>query len=44
MRHQHVDGQRDSDLCCAAFSWGAEKDLDMKMLLDPLEEQLDLPA
>lgn len=44
MRLQRVDGHRDPDLCCAAFSWGAEKYLDMKMLLDPLEEQLDLPA
>ena len=44
MRHQRVDGHLDPDLCCATFFWGAEKDLDMKMLLDSLEEQLDLPA
>src|SRR3990172_1205066 len=43
-RDQHVDRHRDPDLRLDRVLAGAEESLDTKMLLDPLEEQLDLPA
>jgi hypothetical protein len=39
-----VDGHSDPDLSFDGVFGGAEKRFDTKMLFDPLEEQLDLPA
>ena len=41
---QHVSADRDPDLRLHGVLAGAEKRLDAQVLLDPLEEQLDLPA
>lgn len=41
---QHVCADRDPDLRLDGILAGAQKRLDAQMLLDPLEEQLDLPA
>ena len=41
---QHVGGYGDPDLRLHRVLAGAEEHLDAQMLLDPLEEQLDLPA
>ncbi len=43
-RDQHVCAGRDSNLRLDCVLAGAQKGLDPKMLLDPLEEQLDLPS
>ncbi len=42
--HQHVDGDGGPDLGLDRVLRGAEETLDAKMLLDPLEKQLHLPA
>lgn len=42
--YQYVHGDGDPDLGLDRVLRGAEKDFDAKMLLDPLEEQLDRPA
>ena len=39
-----MDGEGDPDLCLDCILGGAEEGLDAEMLLDPLEEQFDLPA
>ena len=41
---QHVSADGDPDLRLHRVLAGAEKCLDAQMLLDPLEEQFDLPA
>src|SRR5438270_4301382 len=41
---EDVDGDRDPDLSLHRILRGAIKPLDAKVLLDPLEEQLNLPA
>ena len=41
---QHVGADRDPDLRLHGVLAGAQKCLDAQVLLDPLEEQLDLPA
>ncbi len=43
-RHQHVDADGDPDLRSDGVLRGAVEALDSQMLLDPLEEQLHLPA
>jgi hypothetical protein len=43
-RHQHVDADGDPDLRPHGVLRGAIEALDAQMLLDPLEEQLDLPS
>ena len=43
-RDQHVGGNGDPYLRLDRVLAGAEKNLDPQMLLDPFEEQLDLPA
>ena len=43
-RDQHVRADRDPDLRLDCVLAGAQKGLDPKVLLDPLEEQLDLPS
>ena len=42
-RDQHISADRDPDLRLDGILAGAKKRLDPKMLLDPLEEQFDLP-
>ena len=42
--HQDIDGDGDPDLRLDSVLGGTEERLDAKMLLDPLEEQFDLPA
>ena len=41
---EHIGRNGDPDLALDGVLGGAEEPLDAKMLLDPLEEQLDLPA
>ena len=41
---QDVDGDSDPDLRLDGVLGGAEEALDAQVLLDPFEEQLDLPA
>jgi hypothetical protein len=41
---EHVDGDRDPDLGLHGVLGSAEEAFDPKMLLDPLEEEFDLPA
>ena len=41
---QHVGGDRDPCLCLHRVLAGAEKCLDAQVLLDPFEEELDLPT
>ena len=41
---QQVGDERGDDLDAHRILAGAEKALDLQVLLDPLEEQLDLPA
>jgi hypothetical protein len=41
---QHISADRDPDLRLDRVLGGSEKRLDPQMLLDPFEEQLDLPA
>src|SRR5438045_4648593 len=43
-RDQDINGHRDPDLSSHGVLGGAEETLDPKVLLDPLEEQLDLPT
>ena len=43
-RDEHIDRDGDPDLGFHGILRGAIELLDAKMLLDPLEEQLDLPA
>jgi hypothetical protein len=43
-RHQHVDRDSGPDLGFDGVLGGAEETLDAQVLLDPLEEQLHLPA
>ena len=42
--HQHINGDGDPDLRFDRILGGAIKGLDSKMLLDPFEEQFDLPS
>ena len=42
--HQHVNGDGDPDLRFDRILGGAIEGLDSKMLLDPFEEQFDLPS
>ena len=42
--HQDVDGDGDPDLGLHGVLGGAVEALDAQVLLDPLEEQFDLPA
>jgi len=42
--YQHVDGDGDPDLGLDRILGGTIKCLDPQVLLDPFEEQLDLPA
>ena len=42
--HQHIYGHGDPDLRLHGVHRGAVESLDAQMLLDPLEEQFDLPA
>jgi hypothetical protein len=42
--HQHVNRDRDPDLSSHGVVRVAVKSRDPQVLLDPLEEQLDLPA
>lgn len=42
--HEHVDRDRDPDLSLDRIFRGPEERFDPQVLLDPLEEQLDLPA
>ena len=41
---QHIGGHRAPDLRLHCVLAGAQKTLDAQMLLDPFEEQLDLPT
>ena len=43
-RHQHIDADRNPDLCLDRVRARPEKGFDSQMLLDPFEEQLHLPA
>jgi hypothetical protein len=43
-RHHHVNPDRNPDLGLDRVAARAEERLDPQMLLDPFEEQLDLPA
>jgi len=43
-RHEHVHADGDPDLCLHRGFTRAEKTPDAKVLVDPLEEQLCLPA
>ena len=43
-RHQHVHADGDPDLRSHGVLRGAVKTFDSQMLLDPFEEQLDLPS
>ena len=42
-RDQHIGADRGPDLCLDGVLAGAKEGLDSKVLLDPFEEQLDLP-
>ena len=42
--HQQAVDQSDPDLRHDGISGGSEEALDLEILLDPLEEQFDLPA
>jgi hypothetical protein len=42
--HQHVHSDRDPHLCFDSIGCGAVEGVDPKVLPDPFEEQLDLPA
>jgi len=42
--HEHMDGDGDPQLRLHSVLAGAEKGFDAQVLLDPLEEQFDLPA
>jgi hypothetical protein len=42
--HEDVDAYGDPHLSLDCIFRGTEEGLDAKMLLDPLEEQFDLPA
>ncbi len=42
--HHEVDADRDPDLCAHGVLASAVKGFNAKVLLDPLEEELDLPA
>src|SRR4030067_2550525 len=42
--HQHVDADRDPYLCLHGVVARTVESFDAQMLLDPLEEQLDLPT
>lgn len=41
---EHVGGDGAPDLCLHGVLAGAQESLDTQVLLDPFEEQLDLPA
>src|SRR4051794_26109824 len=43
-RHEQVDGDRDPDLSLDGVLGSAEEGLDAEMLLDPFEEEFDLPT
>jgi len=43
-RYEHVHGYRDPELRLDGVLRGAEETLDPQMLLDPFEEEFDLPA
>src|SRR5437764_412937 len=43
-RHEQVDGDCDPDLSLDRVLGSAEESLDAEMLLDPFEEEFDLPA
>src|SRR5438477_329454 len=43
-RDEDINGHRDPDLSSHGVLGGAEETLEPKVLLDPLEEQLDLPT
>ena len=42
--HEHVDRDRDPDLRLHRVGRDAEEGFDLQALLDPLEEELDLPS
>ena len=42
--HKHIDGYSDPDLGLHGILGGAIESLDSEMLLDPFEEQFNLPA
>ena len=42
--HQHVNGNGDPNLDLDSILGGSVKRFDTKVLLDPFEEQFDLPA
>ena len=44
VRHQQIVDQSDPDLRSDGVFAGPEEALDLEVLLDPLEEQLNLPA
>ena len=41
---EHIDTDGNPDLSLHSILWGTGKALDTQVLLDPFEEQFDLPA
>lgn len=44
VRQQQIHAHREPNLCRHGVLAGAQEGLDLEVLLDPLEEQLDLPT